>query len=783
MTDAALTFGRLILLVPILFLHAACVPGAIQASGQSAEIPILTAQPNPVPAGTHLGTTRITWRTVDGEEARITVSVDGGAEALFASGVSGSQEAPWIQTGLTYEFRLSSKARPDVPLASAVVTRRDDGHRALVFAAIALLGLLLATIARPAWFLELVPVVVIVLIMWVKLVEMTTHLRSGPADSDRAVLQSTLAVLLVLSAILVAVPRRFRVPAALAFDLMVTLVAYADLLHFRFFGDITSISDVAFAGQLVWVTPSITTLLRPGDMLYFVEIAVGVLLVRSHSRACRDAPSLRLLPRAVLGAVCTAAGVLLFVAGRGPAVFESREVLLVDRLSISGKIGVLPFHLYDAASNWAYPTSAPLHVGPTEREEVRRFFARPAPVRTSSLHGSARGRNVILISLESLNAFPLGLRVDDQDVTPHLSAFARESLSFTNFFDQTYLGRTSDAEFLALQSLHPVAAGTVSTRFSRNTFRALPTLLRDRGYTTLSAVGASGGAWNMSQMHPRLGFERSYFDDSFVVRERVGAWMSDADFFEQVVPILSSAREPLMSFLLTSSTHHPFKVPEERQLLALQALKGTQLGDYLQAVHSMDAAFGAFVSALRSNGLLDRSIVALYGDHYALVRPFPHLSSVLRYPEASGFHEFRVVKNVPFMIRLPDGQGAGVRANTGGHVDVAPTLLSLLGVDNEREMFLGNDLTLGEDSLVVFRDGGFVDGRHFFVAERRRGSGATCYEAATARYVNCASLEEIHRAALERLRISDLIVQGDLIPAVHTELRTRAAPRGPPAAR
>ena len=38
--------------------------------------------------------------------AQVYVSVDGGPEAPFTSGQSGSAPAPWIQVGKTYEFRL-----------------------------------------------------------------------------------------------------------------------------------------------------------------------------------------------------------------------------------------------------------------------------------------------------------------------------------------------------------------------------------------------------------------------------------------------------------------------------------------------------------------------------------------------------------------------------------------------------------------------------------------------------------------------------------------------------
>lgn len=54
-----------------------------------------------------MGKSNISWST-NGNlgEVKVFVSQDGSPETLFASGPEGTQEAPWIVTGSTYEFRL-----------------------------------------------------------------------------------------------------------------------------------------------------------------------------------------------------------------------------------------------------------------------------------------------------------------------------------------------------------------------------------------------------------------------------------------------------------------------------------------------------------------------------------------------------------------------------------------------------------------------------------------------------------------------------------------------------
>ena len=83
----------------------------------------IVADPNPVPTGSGLGRTRISWATLAPGDAEVCVSRDGGPEQLFALGASGSAEVPWIASGSSYEFRLYAREQPRRLLAKTVVTR------------------------------------------------------------------------------------------------------------------------------------------------------------------------------------------------------------------------------------------------------------------------------------------------------------------------------------------------------------------------------------------------------------------------------------------------------------------------------------------------------------------------------------------------------------------------------------------------------------------------------------------------------------------------------------
>jgi phosphoglycerol transferase MdoB-like AlkP superfamily enzyme len=268
-------------------------------------------------------------------------------------------------------------------------------------------------------------------------------------------------------------------------------------------------------------------------------------------------------------------------------------------------------------------------------------------------------------------------------------------------------------------------------------------------------------------MHNRLGFQRSYFSESYPEGEYFGQGLADRDFFIQTLQMLKTQSKPFMAFLVTLSNHAPYDLPSKYRTLKLNELEGTSVGKYLQSVHYFDEAFGVFVDELRKTGLLDKSLVVVYGDHQAWLEEAPELASVLGFPQKSKYDYWKVRKKLPLFIRLPDAKHAGVETTTGGHLDISPTLLSLLGLTDTVGM-MGGDLSRRSDSLVVFRDGSFADGKYYFINAYELEPYPVCYEVNGDRQVSCAPLEARRKQAKERLEISDLVVRGDLVSTLST---------------
>jgi len=77
-----------------------------------------------------MGTTTIAWNTGQPQTGQVFVSESGGSETLFASGATGSQDAPWIKPDHRYEFRLYAGSNRDQLLTAVTVGNPPAGAAA-----------------------------------------------------------------------------------------------------------------------------------------------------------------------------------------------------------------------------------------------------------------------------------------------------------------------------------------------------------------------------------------------------------------------------------------------------------------------------------------------------------------------------------------------------------------------------------------------------------------------------------------------------------------------------
>lgn len=286
----------------------------------------------------------------------------------------------------------------------------------------------------------------------------------------------------------------------------------------------------------------------------------------------------------------------------------------------------------------------------------------------SDLQGLFKGKNLIVIQVESLENIMIGFDYSGNEITPNINKLLENSIYFDNIIEQVRDGNSSDAELLFNTSMYPISNGSAFLRFGVNEYNSLPNLLKEEGYTSIALHGDDKEFWNRDMVLPNLGYDRYIDESQFGQIEEAGMGVLDEFLFDQSLQEIKSLKQPFNIFIITLTSHIPFDLPEEYRKLNFHESNVT--ADYLQSIHYVDLVFGDFYKSLDQNGILDNSVIVIYGDHEGI-----HKYYSTELPENN--------KEVPFIIYSKGFEGFKVDT-FGGQVDMMPTLAYLMGIDTSK---------------------------------------------------------------------------------------------------
>ena len=300
--------------------------------------------------------------------------------------------------------------------------------------------------------------------------------------------------------------------------------------------------------------------------------------------------------------------------------------------------------------------------------------------------GSMRGKNLIIIQAESLQAGLVGARVNGQPIVPNLERLIDESIYFPNTYSQIGRGNTADAEFIANTSLYPPSGEPASVAYARKQIPSLPRLFEKQGYEADTFHTNDAQFWNRFQLYPALGFDR-YFDRAyFGTSDVTGYGASDQVLFYKTWEKLLVYHEQHKKFyaqVVTLSAHYPYgAVCGRGQIEMPREFANTSTARYLESQNYFDQQLGSFVDFLRASGILDDTVLVVYGDHFGMrfkkaTRADGQLRRMVfgrRYTQADYF-------NIPLVIRVPGDTPPSRQETPLGQIDIMPTMADLFGLD------------------------------------------------------------------------------------------------------
>ena len=294
--------------------------------------------------------------------------------------------------------------------------------------------------------------------------------------------------------------------------------------------------------------------------------------------------------------------------------------------------------------------------------------------------GLFKGKNLIVMQVESLESFQMFQSVYGQEITPNLNKIVKKYWYFSEFRAQEFNSSTADGELAANVSCFPFA-DTAFEAYPKNKYNAFPRIFEAMGYATYSLHGDNATTWNWPDGERGMGYQKIEYSRDFKDVNLIYANGSipDAEFLPQVVDRIAGLKKPFETYVETGFSHIPFDLPDsDKQLKLPGKLDNSGLGRYFQMFRYVDTALGKYIAELDKRGVFKDTVLIMYGDH-----PSIHKYYDVKTFSCEGNWWQDNAHRVPFII-ITDGIEPMQNKTFGGQVDILPTMCYLFGINYDK---------------------------------------------------------------------------------------------------
>ncbi|WP_242966712.1 LTA synthase family protein [Desulfosporosinus sp. FKA] len=460
---------------------------------------------------------------------------------------------------------------------------------------------------------------------------------------------------------------------------LITLLLIADLMYYRGFNSFISPYIFSQTTNLDNLSNSIISMLRPIDIFMIIDLIVYLTLG---------------FGKKTLYLHRTRSGIAFLLTLLLPISYiyyqhyqldlHGNNKTMLFRVSWSpnqtmSNLSPLGYHAFDLYNFYKNKNIQP--ITPQQTAEIKNWFKeKQENLPPNQYFGRFANQNLIVIQVESLENFVIKQKINGQEITPNLNKLLANSLYFSNFYEQVNNGTSSDADLMTNTSVYPIRTGATFFRFPNNTYNSLPKMLANKGYATVAIHPDKGSYWNWMPALKSIGFEKTIDSSHFKETEKIGLEISDGSYLKQIAPIIENEKQPFYNFIVTLTSHNPFDLPAQYRTLKLSDnLNKSKLGGYFQSVHYTDEQIGKFLNTLDQRGVLDNSVVVIYGDHTGVHKYYDDEVKQVQ-PQESWWLDDS--KRIPLIIFHKGMKGQELKI-TGGQIDTLPTIASLMGISEK----------------------------------------------------------------------------------------------------
>lgn len=527
----------------------------------------------------------------------------------------------------------------------------------------------------------------------------------------------TISFIVVIVSLINILPNRARMITAIIVNLLLSILLFADNIYYSFSSNVLSVAQVEnlqYGGEIMKTLPS---LLEFKQILYFLDIIVILLLIIFRAIKIRKVNEknkwLRIF-KVVYGLIA----VLIFCFISLDYVREGVLTSYNKDLQIKNST-IYGYHIADivneinSASRAKYKNYEDFK---KDYDKLKSTFDEEYGTMNMNLKGVAKGKNVILVQLESVQEFVINKEINGKEITPNFNKFLRENIEITNMHMQSY-STTADSEHTVNTSTFPMENGMSFSKYYTNDYDDIFKTFNSNGYHTSFMHGNYPYFWNRGNVYGRLAIDKTEFKDDFAdTSENINGDLSDELFYLQLVDKLESYNKPFFTELISVSSHTPFTLEglQDRSKVSIDVgkYKDTYFGNYLEAVNYADYAFGLFIDKLKEKGLYDDSVILIYGDHNGLSMYDENMLDFLK-QVSPNMNDIEIKLNytrVACGLKIPGVEKLKITKPTN-KLDVKPTLAYLCGIEDG--ISLGTNM-FGSKNYVCLNNERIITDKYYF---------------------------------------------------------------------
>lgn len=296
--------------------------------------------------------------------------------------------------------------------------------------------------------------------------------------------------------------------------------------------------------------------------------------------------------------------------------------------------------------------------------------------------------HVFIILVESFSASFINQKSPEGfEYTPYFNSLTKRGLYVPHFYGNSI--QTAKGHFATLFSVVPSIKGMVYTRYPHIEARALPEILKDNGYETSFYQAHKNPDFDntgmMMRKHGMMHLD-ALSHPKPEDQEFMSEWgVEDQIFYRHVFEKWDEnhlSNKPQCVVLATIYSHGNFEVPAHRRMHYKNPKNSVE--HYANAIGLVDAQFATFFEELKKRPELKNSIIVITGDH-----SYPMHGSKADRNEVGTYEDsFKM----PFILLWPGHIAPVSQLEPASQLDIAPTLLDLVGIKKVSNHFQGQSL-------------------------------------------------------------------------------------------